>query len=405
MRDDVPAALPLVAFAAALGLGTYVVSAAMTAAGLLIVAALLAILHHPRLSAITLLAALGLLFAVHTERQRSVEETTIARVGEERFATVAAPIERDWSERPQVYVLRASTFTVEGQKVRAPLAVYARFRPQPISMEETIRVEGHLRTDRRGGYTVSVKSARLMRYEERLSPWSPAAWNRAIANRLRAHAASRPTEIAMIEALLLGRGERLAEQTKEDFKRGGTYHLLVFSGLQISLAAALITMLLRWIGAGRGADWSLLGFALAAPAFIGPEASVSRASTAIALYAVSRIARRPTTFENLWCVAAIVRLMIVPRDLFEPAFHLTYAGAGALLFIGRPLARAGWKWVGYAAGAELAIVPLTLYHFHQFALGGSIATIAMTPVVFVMLSSARSSRRRSSLGCWTSSRC
>lgn len=379
MRDeDVPAALPLILFAAALGFGPALVNLRASALAFVAIAALLLIAGTPRLFTFAFFIALGLLIATRTDEEQP-------SFPGERFVTVEVPIEGDWSSRPHFHVLRASRFRANGQEIAAPIALYARFDPVLIAMEHHVRAEGHLRPDRRGGYTMSVKSPRLLSYGDRLPFWSPAAWNRAIANRLRKHADTRPDEIAMIEALLLGRGERLSEQTKEDFRRGGTYHLLVFSGLQISLAAGLIAMLLRWAGAARASDWSLLAFAIVAPAFIGHEASVSRASTAILLYAVSRIARRPTTFENLWCVAALVRLILVPSDLFEPAFHLTYAGAGALLFIGRPLSRSRLRWTGYAVAAEIAIAPLTLFHFHQYALGGSLMTIAMTPIIFAML--------------------
>lgn len=393
MRDDIPAALPLIVFAATLAVAPMVVNPVSVLTGLGAIA-LLAFTAGARLAkkllsvlsiSLVIPALAGIGIGVRHHVRQLEERRAVAALGSERFVDVVAPIDGDWSHRPHVHVLRVSRFTANGVMVHAPLAIYARFDPAAIEMEEVVRPEGHLKPDRRGGYTMSIKSPRLLRYEGRLSPWSPRAWNRAVAVRLRRHAAARPSEIAMIEALLLGRGERLAEQTKEDFKRGGTYHLLVFSGLQISVAAGVIAMLLRWIGAARAADWSLLAFSIIAPAFIGGEASVSRASIAIALYAVSRIARRPTTFENLWCIAAMARLAMAPGDLFEPAFHLTYAGAGALLFIGRPLAASPLRFAAYAVAAEVAIAPFTLYHFHQYALGGSLTTIAMTPVVFVML--------------------
>src|SRR5213075_930522 len=112
------------------------------------------------------------------------------------------------------------------------------------------------------------------------------------------------------------------------FRRGGTYHLLVFSGMQIALAAALISMWRR-----RWSDVALLAFSILAPLFIGPTSSVSRASIAIGLFALSRLLKRPTSIPNLWCVAALLRLIIAPADLTDTAFQLTYAGAGALIFI------------------------------------------------------------------------
>ncbi len=82
-------------------------------------------------------------------------------------------------------------------------------------------------------------------------------------------------------------------------------------------------------------------------------------------------------------MAAFIRLAMAPQDLSEAAFQLTYAGAGALLFIRQPFARL--RRLGYAAVAELAITPLALFHFHQYALGGSILTLLLLPLLLLML--------------------
>ncbi|HYO77725.1 MAG TPA: DNA internalization-related competence protein ComEC/Rec2, partial [Thermoanaerobaculia bacterium] len=228
-----------------------------------------------------------------------------------------------------------------------------------------------------------IKAPSLMSYAGALPRWHPKAWNRALANRLERSANHYPDEVALAQALLLGRGERLSDEMRESFRRGGTYHLLVFSGLQIAFAAGVLALLLRWLHAPRASDWLLLVFSMLAPLFIGPTASVSRASTAIGLYAFSRVLQRPTSLENLWCFAALLRLVLEPRDLTDPSFHLTYAGAGALLFIGKHLVKR--RWLAHAIAAELAIAPLTLFHFHQYALGGSLATFLMAPLIFAML--------------------
>lgn len=296
----------------------------------------------------------------------------------DRFVIIEAELDRDWAERDGSFLLRAPRFRANGVEVDAPIAVYARFEPREIAMEKSLRAEGFLRVNDRGQHTVSIKAPQLLAYEGRLSPFAPATWNRMLANRLERHAARHPTEVALAQALLLGRGERLTEEMRASFRRGGTYHLLVFSGLQIALAAALLGALLRWLHAPRASDWLLLTFAIVAPLFIGPAPSVSRASLGIGLYAISRIVKRPTSVENLWCVAALVRLMVEPRDLTDASFHLTYAGAGALLFLGK-------RWTTKPLTIEIAIAPLTLFHFHQYALGGSVLTVAMSPLIFAML--------------------
>lgn len=253
-------------------------------------------------------------------------------------------------------------------------------------MAETVRAEAFLRVNERGQFVATVKSTRLLGYRGRLAWWLPSAWNRALVNRLRPFAAEHGTEVALVEAMALGRSERLDDTVREGYRRGGTYRLLVFSGLQIALAAGLIALLLRWLQAPRLADWSLLAFALLLPLFIGPTPAVSRAAIGIGLYAFARILRRPTTAQNLWCVAALLRLAIAPEDLTEAAFQLTYAGAGAVLFLSPALPRA--RRLGYAIAAELAITPLALFHFHQYSLGGSLLTLLLLPLLMTMLAVA-----------------
>ncbi|HJT16874.1 MAG TPA: DNA internalization-related competence protein ComEC/Rec2 [Thermoanaerobaculia bacterium] len=365
MRHDAPAALPLIAYIAGLTCGF----SPREAVALIAIAILLLALKHAREALLVCFVALGVINAL--------PRSTLA-TSEDRFVTIEAPIDRDWRLRGDANLLRVM---IRG----TPLTIYARFEPRAIAMEKLVRAEGFLRRNDRGELTLLVKSPRLLAYGGQMAWANPAAWNRGLANRLRPFAAKFPHEVALVEALALGRGERLQDEIRDNYKRGGTYHLLVFSGLQIAFAAGLIAFLLRALHAPRTSDWLLFMFAILAPLFIGPTASVSRASIGIGLYALSRILKRPTTLENLWCVAALIDLLIAPHDLIDAAFQLTYAGAGALIFIGKPLAAGRRRWLAYAIAAESAITPLTLFHFHQYALGGSLTTLALTPVVSAML--------------------
>lgn len=373
---DVPAALPLLAFALGLTCPT-------GACGWLAIAILLLALRRARAAMIVLALAGGMFVTMHEETLRARDHAALARFPDGEFATIEAPVDHDWAARAGAYLLHVRRFRANGVEIAQPLTITARFVPPPIGMSASVRVEAVLHTSERGELLAHVKSPRLLSYQGRLPWWLPAAWNRALMLRLQPYAASYPTEVALVEALALGRGERLDDDVRDSYRRGGTYHLLVFSGLQIAFAAGAIALLLRWLHAPRASDWSLLGFAVLAPLFIGPTASVSRAAIAIGLYTVTRILRRPTTPENLWCVAALVRLLVAPADLTDAAFQLTYAGAGALLFVGRRMTHL--RRIGFAAAAELAVTPLTLFHFHQYAIGGSLLTLALMPLLMAML--------------------
>ena len=377
MRNDAPAAIPLLGLIAGLAAAPVLVNPRAAAVALLLATALsVGRRFFP-------FAALGVVLALSSQQRTSIERSAFESLDSARFVTVSVPLERDWAPRDSSFVLRASRFEAGGIAFETPVSVYARFEPPEIGMESALRAEGFLKRSDRGEYSIGVKSPALLSYHGQLRWWDPAAWNRALANRLERYAGQYPEEVALAQALALGRGERLTQEMRDGFRRGGTYHLLVFSGLQIAFAAALLSAMLRWLHAPRASDWLLLVFAALAPLFIGPTASVSRASVGIALYAVSRILKRPTTMQNLWCLAALVRLVIEPHDLTDASFHLTYAGAGALLFIGGALFER--RWLGSAIAAEIAITPLTLFHFHQYVLGGSLVTVAMSPLILGML--------------------
>lgn len=391
MRHEIPAAFPLIGLVAGLAITPLLVNPGLVASGILLIAILsrrffLRASGPPdgrRAAGVTAALAFfaGVLLALHVQRREAREHAAFSSFDAEVFATIEAPIERDWAPRDDSFVLRASRFRANGVEFDAPISIYIRGQPPEIAMEKSIRLEGFLRMSERGEHIASIKSPLLMSYRGRLRGWQPASWNRMLANRLERFAGSFPDEVALAQALALGRGERLSEELRASFRHGGTYHLLVFSGLQIAFAAGILAALLRWLHRPRASDWLLLVFALLAPPFIGPTASVARASSGIGLYALSRVFKRPTSIENLWCVAALLRLLIEPRDLSDASFHLTYAGAGALLFIGKHFGR----WIGHVVAAEIVITPLTLHHFHQYTLGGSLLTVLISPLIFAML--------------------
>ncbi len=386
MRDEIPASIPLAGVIAGLTAAGAIAQPGLAAIGLCAIAALAIALGRRtrRLVLASICCALALLAATRAGKVRSAEAAQLSRLDSGRFATVEAEVDRDWSKRGSAWMLRVERFRVDGIPIEQPLRIYARFEPPPIGLAAQVRAEGFLRAGERGP-SMSVKSPRLIAFSGIVKRSTPGGWNRRAALRTSGWATGYPDAVALIDAIVLGRGERLSDSMRENFRGGGTYHLLVFSGLQISFAAAVFALLLRWMRVPRVSDWLLLAFALLAPLFIGHTASVSRAAMAIALYALSRLAGRPTSFENLWCLSALVRLLMVPSDLADPGFQLTYAGAGALLFVGKAFATKRHRWIAYALAAEIVLTPLTLLHFHQVALGGSIATMVMTPIVFAIL--------------------
>lgn len=405
MNDDdsphlQPAALPLLTFVAGLLLARLVESPYHAAGACSLMAAVsLRLFAAKRLRLPTALVFFSLGLAIggrHLDRI-AAETSFLASLAPDRFVEIEAPLDREWessSEESRLRTRRFQVFTREGRTFAfaSPLTLYAPSAPEPPGEHRTVWAEGFLRTSQSGNIWLSVKSPRLLAYRGSSSRWNPRTWNRIVSSRLNLLAEWLPERrdaLALVQALALGRRDQLSDETRETYRRGGTYHLLVFSGMHIALAAALLLLVLRWLSMSRAADLFLLLFAAVAPLFAGSQPSVTRASWMIGLFAFSRCLRRPTSIENLYFVSALIRLALMPDELTQAGFALTYAATGGLLFIGKPLARRATNRFArvflFGIGAELATLPLTLLLFHHYVIGGSLLTVVLGPILSLML--------------------
>jgi hypothetical protein len=244
VRHEAPAGIFLLGYVCGLA-GSFVHPRSCAVAFLLI--AILAI-RVRQLARFAFALACGIGMSNHVAHVRDRENRI--PLDDTQFVTITAPLDHDWTLKNALRVERFND-------IRQPLTIYARFAPAPIGMHTTIRAEGFLRRNERGAWSLTLKSERLMSYAGELRWFDPQRWNRALTKRIEPLASDHRTEVALIEALALGRGERLSDDVRTSFRRGGTYHLLVFSGLQIALAAAAIAWLLRWLHAPRASDWLL----------------------------------------------------------------------------------------------------------------------------------------------------
>ena len=396
--------MPLASYVAGLAASGFLVNPRRTLIGLS-VATLLCLI--PRASSrirnaslLFLFTAIGLLVGRHTEAIRVETEARFDRIDPERFVLLEAYPDLDWQTTPTGLRLRVRDFTVmtrddETIDFSAPLTIYAPEDVPEIGTASTIRAEGFLRRSERGRYWLSVKSKRLIEIEGGSPSWHPRTWNRRMVLELSTLAKVSPESeraIALVEAIALGRSDQLSSEIRESYRRGGTYHLLVFSGMQIAFAAGLMLVLFRWLRAPRVADWILVLLSIGAPLFVGSDSSVTRASWMIGLWSFSRILHRPTSHENLFFVSMLIRLILVPDDLTRAGFALTYAATAGLIFIGKPLATGLRSIAGralvFGIGAEAMTFPLLLHFFGQFVIGGFAATVLVSPVLTVMLTIA-----------------
>ncbi|MDE1163294.1 MAG: ComEC/Rec2 family competence protein [Acidobacteriaceae bacterium] len=142
-----------------------------------------------------------------------------------------------------------------------------------------------------------------------------------------------------LQAMLFGERSGLAMNWRQELERTGTFHLVVVSGLHVTLlAGALLWLLLRLRVPERVAIpvtlLLMLGFAL----LTGFGVPVQRALLMCAVYLLARMLQRERSAMNALGMAAMAVLLLDPRALFTASFQMTFCVIVAAAGVAAPIA-------------------------------------------------------------------
>ena len=139
-------------------------------------------------------------------------------------------------------------------------------------------------------------------------------------------------------ASLLGGKYFLDKQTADLFREGGTFHILVISGLHITFLGGVALLVVGLFTRDR--VWQFAAatiFLWSYTIVVGAEIPVVRASTIFTILLFSRVIHRQGSLLNSLGGCAIVLLAYRPSSLFTPSFQLTFVSVGAIVGIAFPL--------------------------------------------------------------------
>jgi competence protein ComEC len=142
----------------------------------------------------------------------------------------------------------------------------------------------------------------------------------------------------LMEAMVIGEDSFLNRSTRVNFQRSGTYHVLVVSGMNISILALFTFWLLRNFRmpdllASLVALASILGYAI-----LTDEGSpVWRATLMFAVYLGARLLFRERSVLNAIGAAALGVMVFDPQSLFGASFQLTFLCVLLVAGLGMPL--------------------------------------------------------------------
>ena len=283
------------------------------------------------------------------------------------------------------------TFLLDGKKL--PCSIYSTRKKGAPKANKNYMVEGKLT---RRGYTDFMLKPKS--WDAIPSSWSLAelryktktAFKKTLSKNL---ASKRAHEF--ISAIATGEGaDRLL---RYEFARVGLQHILAISGFHFGILIAFLSYIFRFFLSRVWKIGALFVILSLYYVFIGSSASVERSYLTALFYLISKWISRPTSGINLLGVAAGIELIFNPLIASNIGFQLSFLSCFAILLFfpiveqvlqrflpkkskseiealtvldqhGYILSSFFRKIISLNLAISLVLIPLLLFHFHQFPL-------------------------------------
>jgi competence protein ComEC len=139
-------------------------------------------------------------------------------------------------------------------------------------------------------------------------------------------------------AASLGNRNGLSQSTAEAFREGGTFHVLVISGLHISFIGGIVFLIARRLVRSRTAQFLLSSATLwAYTLMVGADNAVVRAAIMFSFVTLAPVLRRKAASLNSLAAAVLLLLVYRTDSLFDPGFQLTFFSVVAIVAVAWPL--------------------------------------------------------------------
>ncbi len=202
-------------------------------------------------------------------------------------------------------------------------------------------------------------------------------------------------------ALLTGNTERLSFETKREYARTGTVHVLAVSGLHIGLLMAIILVPLAFVRQAA-LRWALSVFGITAFVLLtGAAPSAIRSAVMAALFLLAFATQRPARLLNVIALSIVLVLAWEPVLLYSPGFQMSAAAVlgialtlpifeqgflrllGVRVVIRRrdfPVRSALATALGVTFAASLAVAPIVAWYFGVVSFISPLANLAIVPL-------------------------
>ena len=145
-------------------------------------------------------------------------------------------------------------------------------------------------------------------------------------------------QAGLMDAMLIGERAFIDRETSADFQKSGTFHVLVVSGMNVSILALVIFWVARRLRMGEviaSIVTVVVSFGYAWLCDVG--APILRAAFMLSIYLIARLIYRGRSPLNALGVAAAGVLILDPAGLLDASFVMTFVCVLIIAGIGVPL--------------------------------------------------------------------
>ena len=207
-------------------------------------------------------------------------------------------------------------------------------------------------------------------------------------------------QLGIIQALLLGQRNDISEATYNNYKNAGAVHILALSGLHIGILLLLLQFVLsplERLAKGKTIKLVIIVILLWSFALLaGLSASIIRAVTMFSFVAYAIYLNRPSNTFNILALSMFFILLVInPMLLFQAGFQMSYAAVFSIVWLYQLLQKLWfpknwiinkvWQLLSVSIAAQLGVLPISLFYFHQFPGLFFISNLLVVPFLGLIL--------------------
>jgi len=193
-----------------------------------------------------------------------------------------------------------------------------------------------------------------------------------------------------LKGLLLGERSNIPKQVKENFINAGVAHIIALSGLNVAYVIIIIWGILLFVPVKNTYKiFITISCLLFYMELTGNTPSIIRAVIMASIFLISQIAERRPNSYNIVSFAALVILVIDPRQLFDAGFILSFTAILSLVVI-YPLFDKCLRQIRWYSSLDDKKMPVKFFKAVTTLFAGTLAaqlgTLPVTAVMFKKVS-------------------